>query len=631
MVSYHTRKKALKICSVNIIHLKNRIEELVEYINSNDIDIACIQETGLKDKDHLVIPGYNIIRKDIQANNHRGICTVIKDSIDYKINDWYGQSCVSQVSIRINTTSQGYIDMVNFYQDCNTDLNEPIFELTAQNSHKYLLICDFNSSHTDIGCSHTNSRGEKLMDILENQNLVIFNDENPTFYHRASGNPNILDLAIGTTNIASHVNFYVGSDVGSDHMPIHVEIDVAVCNVKKKSIRNIASIDWGEYSKSIKENLKILEIENNKSIDREINNLSQAIHTTLDKLAPKTEIKKRKWWSFTNEIKEKIKYRRYIRRLQKKYHTPHYNTLYNKINREVKCLIENQKKIDWEILSENLNNKNPKLAWSTIRKVTSKTDNPNTGNKPLLNDEGSKALTSQEKANMMAKHLKNKQSIPDDRQFDQPFRNKVDQYVKDHPSIFKPHTSEEEHNLNIEVSLIELEQIFKKCKNKSSPGPDEISYQMLKMLPVIVKLHMCHIFSKCIQWGYFPNKWKEAHVKMIPKPGKDKTLVKNHRPISLISCFGKLLERIITKRLINHLTEHNLISKYQCGFLPKHSTDIHLFRLSQDIYSGFKRTQATAALFLDVDGAFDRVWVNGLKYKLLDYSLPTNIITRHRR
>jgi hypothetical protein len=622
--------KTLKLCSINIIHLLNRKEELQNYILSNDIHIVCIQETGLRENDHLVVPGYSVIRKDIQANNHRGICTLIKDDIDYQINDWYGDHCVSQIGIKINTSQQGSIDIINYYQDCNRDLNESLFEITVQNSNKFILMGDFNSSHIDIGSSHTNTRGEKLIDILSMRNLFLFNNDNPTFFHRATGNPNILDLAIGTPNLSYNTDFHIGEDVGSDHLPIHIELGVKVPTKDEDSLkRNLTKVDWALYKVALTNNFAPGTINNLRSLDKEINIITNNILDTLDTIAPKRKVKKHGWWAFTDEIKQKVKQRRTIRRLQKKFHTPYYNNLYNKVNREVKLLIEQQKQHDWKLLSTNLNNNNPKKAWDTIKKVTGRTINPNTGKKLLENEEGEKALTSSDKANMMAKHLKQKQSIPEDNFFDQAFRQQVDKYIFKNPEIFMPQISENyaDHPLNNFVSLEELEAALKKCNSFSSPGPDKISYIMLKKLPVHIKIHICKIASKCIQWGYFPAKWKCAEIIMIPKPGKDKTKVKNYRPISLISCFGKVIERIITKRLRSYVLENKLISKYQCGFLPKMCTDIHIFRLSQDIYTGLKRKHSTTAIFLDVDGAFDRVWINGLKYKLMDYKLPINFIS----
>jgi hypothetical protein len=64
--------------------------------------------------------------------------------------------------------------------------------------------------------------------------------------------------------------------------------------------------------------------------------------------------------------------------------------------------------------------------------------------------------------------------------------------------------------------------------------------------------------------------WKNAHVTAILTKG-DTSLPSNYRQISLISCVGKVMERIIYKHVYNHLMQNKLIYQYQSGFLPKHS------------------------------------------------------------
>jgi hypothetical protein len=59
-----------------------------------------------------------------------------------------------------------------------------------------------------------------------------------------------------------------------------------------------------------------------------------------------------------------------------------------------------------------------------------------------------------------------------------------------------------------------------------------------------------------------PKTWKEANIVPIPKPDRDHSICKNYRPIALLSCVGKLLERIICNRLMWFLNEHQLLNQY---------------------------------------------------------------------
>ena len=112
---------------------------------------------------------------------------------------------------------------------------------------------------------------------------------------------------------------------------------------------------------------------------------------------------------------------------------------------------------------------------------------------------------------------------------------------------------------------------------------------------------------------------------MLPKPGRDRSLACNYRPISLLSCLGKIYERHIYIYLMLELQAKNFLNVHQAGFIKKRSTHEHLFRLSQGILTGFKKRECTLALFLDVRAAFDSVWTNGLKYKINQIGLSKQL------
>ncbi|GFU08802.1 RNA-directed DNA polymerase from mobile element jockey [Trichonephila clavipes] len=105
---------------------------------------------------------------------------------------------------------------------------------------------------------------------------------------------------------------------------------------------------------------------------------------------------------------------------------------------------------------------------------------------------------------------------------------------------------------------------------------------------------------------YFPNAWKTAVVVPILKPGKDPTLAESHRPISLLPILSKLAEKIISARLNDYLENKKILIPEQHGFRPRLSTTHQLLRVVEYIKEGNNRGQCTAAVFLDIQKAFDR-------------------------
>jgi len=88
---------------------------------------------------------------------------------------------------------------------------------------------------------------------------------------------------------------------------------------------------------------------------------------------------------------------------------------------------------------------------------------------------------------------------------------------------------------------------------------------MLKISPEKIAIPLQTIFNKSLRQCKNPSNWKNAHVTAIFKKG-DTSLPSSYRPISLINCVGKVMERITYKHVYNHLMQNKLIYQYQSGF-----------------------------------------------------------------
>lgn len=111
--------------------------------------------------------------------------------------------------------------------------------------------------------------------------------------------------------------------------------------------------------------------------------------------------------------------------------------------------------------------------------------------------------------------------------------------------------------------------------------------------------------------------WKKANV--VPVHKKDnKQNVKNYRPISLLPIFGKMFERLIFCPLYTHLINNNLISSKQSGFIKGDSTINQLLSITHMIHSAFDcdPPKEVRSIYLDISKAFDKVWHEGLIFKL---------------
>lgn len=95
----------------------------------------------------------------------------------------------------------------------------------------------------------------------------------------------------------------------------------------------------------------------------------------------------------------------------------------------------------------------------------------------------------------------------------------------------------------------EIQQIIKLLPNNKAPGMDKICNKLIKNLPKKAVVQLMYIINAILITGYFPDKWKIAVVIPIPKPGKDLKNPINYRPISLLSSFSKVAEKVILHRI----------------------------------------------------------------------------------
>ena len=133
--------------------------------------------------------------------------------------------------------------------------------------------------------------------------------------------------------------------------------------------------------------------------------------------------------------------------------------------------------------------------------------------------------------------------------------------------------------------------------------------------PVILPLKI--IFRNILLTSIYPDTWKLANVTPIFKKG-DEQQIKNYRSISLLPICGKIFEKIIFNNLYSYLNANNLITKNQSGFRPGDSTTNQLLYLVNEIHQAFENPKSLEirAVFLDISKAFDKVWHDGLIFKL---------------
>jgi len=123
--------------------------------------------------------------------------------------------------------------------------------------------------------------------------------------------------------------------------------------------------------------------------------------------------------------------------------------------------------------------------------------------------------------------------------------------------------------------------------------------------------------------GTFPDRLKYSEIKPIYKKG-DKTQFENYRPISLLPVFSKIFEKVLYKRLYNHLSLNNILVTEQFGFRCNTSNDMAIYTLINNILSSLNIKIPVGGLFCDLQKAFDCVDHDILLSKMNFYGITGN-------
>lgn len=453
----------------------------------------------------------------------------------------------------------------------------------------YIVAGDFNTRHPLWDSRATASRKSiELADWAQTNDLVLTSPIDKSTHSRG----NTLDLAF-TNNPHVQCNIEEHLHTTSDHETL---VSIVPCTrLKLHSPRVQFSLkpeSIPHFAAGVKETLPTAEYLP-QDVDRLTNLITQIIQVNMQRFLPR-KIQSgngTKWWN--KECANKAaEYRRARRRGEA-------TTEKHALRKATRAA----KKEFWMKKVEEA--RQPK----DIFKITSWHKYNGSFGSPPIKHNGSTFTDPSGKASALSRALLERRS------------NEEDISLELEPTVTK-----DELHIDALVELDEIEQCVLYAGN-TAPGIDGITTQILRACWDSIKYAVLLLFRRCLSQGHHPSAFCRAEVIFLPKPNKrDLSSPKSWRPIALLSCLGKGLERLMARRISHAAITQNVLSQQQFGALPKRSATDLVGCLVHDIEKARSQRKVASLLTMDIKGAFDTVLPGRLKYRLREQRWPKWLI-----
>ena len=156
-----------------------------------------------------------------------------------------------------------------------------------------------------------------------------------------------------------------------------------------------------------------------------------------------------------------------------------------------------------------------------------------------------------------------------------------------------------------------MEKIIDALDVKKSTGPNSGPIFLLKTFKLFFSVWLAKLVNLCFEVGVFPEILKLAKVTSLHKK-ESKLDFLNYRPISLLSVFRKIYEKLIYIRIYSYLDKNNLIYNKQFGFRSNYSTNHAILSVTEHIRGLLDTGHYVCGIFVDLEKAFNKFYVKNL-------------------
>ena len=622
---YKGGQKDLKLLQWNADGILRKFPELEIRAQDTSPDLIIIQETKLKvAMSTPTLKGYCPIRFDRVSNDGGGgLLFYIKDGVIFEHIGDYSRDGTEASTVRLRMEKRKWITITNVYcpprrsHTSNVKLNlEEV--ITSPDS---LTVGDFNA-HSGLWDLNQpeDDRGETLLEWASSHDLTILNDGSPTRLNKSrlasekTGGLSAPDVSICGATWLSKTSWKTSEAIGnSDHAPIEITINEQVKPgpIFKGQVRwKSNGVDWPSYTTAVEEAISDSDLNSTDLpflLSRFNNTILEAATAKVGKTKPG---KTNKPW-VTPKVRSAIRNRNRLR-LRLKTHRKEWV----QACQEAQATIKSAKTEAWQkVLEDATTIGDDSKMWKTIKSLKG-TPESNSPNEAMVH-QGHLITSDKRKADLFVNHYARTSKL---------VMSKADR-LENRRAKKMIRQKREEGKTERPFTLNELKGAITRMKSKGAAGPDGISPPLIKHLgprALNLLLRMCNI---SLSSGTVPQLWKNATIIPLLKANKPPSELGSFRPISLTSCVGKVMERMLSERIYNLAETQGWWSEHQAGFRKGRGVEDQIIRVTQAVSDGFQEKKRTVMVLLDFSKAYDTVWRQRLLLSLADKGLPGSYVT----
>ena len=574
----------LKIAHINARSIPKHAHEIDKILQDTVIDILGVSETFISQntpENICKIPGYKLFHVDRDLKCRGGVGIYVNENLEAKIiklpvklvqpEMLFLEITVGKIKIAVGVIYKSPLIPYSIY----ASIHENLVSVTSRYEH-CIILGDMNVDHIK-----TNLPAYKFFSSYVTEPFAFTQViDKPTRITAQSST--LIDLMLTSNPENVKVHGVVDTPGISDHCLIFMAYSIKKPKFKPKMVtrRDFRNFNSDNFKLDMSEapwgNIRAVDEDD---IDNKVTIFENIHREIIDKHAPLRTFRVTRpatpW--LTEEIKALMDQRDLYKNKFNNEKNPMTEVLFKDLRNKVTHAIR-QSKI--RVFNENINTKikNPKVFHKALK------------NFDIVESTNSNNECTMDPTVLNQAFIKNNNAKIND--------ELVSDEINEIMKKSKPQTFTFQ-----EVNEGEVIKMVRTIKTNAC-GVDGISAFFLKLGIEDSVYAFTEIINTSFKYRKFPEQWKKAIVKPIPKC-TNPLVATDYRPISLLPAFSKIVEKLAAKQLINYLRNSGYLDNLQSAYKHSHSTTTALLGVSDDIYEALENTELTFLVLLDYSKAFD--------------------------